>query len=184
MAYEVELKYRLHDRASLLERLIVRGARSAPAIYQEDHYLSHPARDFQTTREALRIRRIGDQNRITYKGPRLDGPTKTREEIEIAFTEGARAFDDLVRLWQNLGFRPIATIRKERQPLCLRYLDCDLEIAIDSVVGLGDFVEIEAIAALEWDVSTAQTAVIGLAAELCLAEPEPRSYLKMTLELQ
>ena len=77
---------------------------AGPAIDQEDIYLSHPSRDFRVTNEALRIRRIGDENRITYKGPRLSGPTKTREEIEISLDHGQVAFEQLLRLLENLGF--------------------------------------------------------------------------------
>ena len=69
----------------------------------EDIYLNHPARDFAETNEAFRIRRISDENRITYKGPRRSGPTKTREEIEIPFASGPDRFQQLLRLLENLG---------------------------------------------------------------------------------
>lgn len=88
MGYEVEVKYRLVDRDQLERRLAEQGAARGPEINQEDVYLSHPSRDFAASNEAFRIRRIGSDNRITYKGPRLSGPTKTREEIEISVTSG------------------------------------------------------------------------------------------------
>ena len=119
MGYEVELKFRLTDHGALERRLVDLGARGAPEIGQEDIYLSHPARDFAATGEALRIRRVGDDNRVTYKGPRLSGPTKTREEIELAVTSGEAAFHQLFQLFDHLGFRPVATIRKSRKPFHL-----------------------------------------------------------------
>src|SRR5918998_918084 len=89
MSFEVELKYRTDDHIGLAEKLAALGAAASAPVSQEDVYLSHPARDFAATNEALRLRRVGKSNRITYKGARRTGPTKTREEIEIPFAEGA-----------------------------------------------------------------------------------------------
>ena len=139
MGYEVELKFRLVDHDRLLARLGELGARPEPAIDQEDIYLSHPSRDFSVSHEAFRIRRIGTENRITYKGPRKSGPTKTREEVEISFSPGDAAFQQLLRLFENLGFRPIATIRKARIPIHVTEADRDVEVALDKVAGLGDY---------------------------------------------
>jgi adenylate cyclase, class 2 len=182
MGYEVEVKYRLVDHDQLERRLAERGAAREPVITQEDVYLSHPSRDFAVSNEALRIRRIGVENRITYKGPRLSGPTKTREEIEIAVTSGEGAFNQLVRLFENLGFRPVATVRKSRTPFHLNRQGLAVEVVLDRAVGLGDFAEIEALAATESELPAAQAAVLALAQELGLTEVEPRSYLRMLLE--
>jgi adenylate cyclase class 2 len=182
MGYEVEVKYRLVDHDQLERRLAEQGAAREPAITQEDVYLSHPSRDFAVSNEALRIRRIGVENRITYKGPRLSGPTKTREEIEIAVTSGEGAFNQLVRLFENLGFRPVATVRKSRTPFHLNRQGLAVEVVLDRAVGLGDFAEIEALAATESELPAAQAAVLALAQELGLTEVEPRSYLRMLLE--
>ena len=103
MGYEVEVKYRLVDHDQLERRLTSDGADRGPEISQEDIYLSHPSRDFAATNEALRIRRIGAENRITYKGPRLSGPTKTREEIEIACASGDAAFDAVAAALREPG---------------------------------------------------------------------------------
>jgi adenylate cyclase class 2 len=182
MGYEVEVKYRLVDHDQLERRLAEQGAAREPVITQEDVYLSHPSRDFAVSNEALRIRRIGVENRITYKGPRLSGPTKTREEIEIAVTSGEGAFNQLVRLFENLGFRPVATVRKSRTPFHLNRQGLAVEVVLDRAVGLGDFAEIEALAATESELPAAQAAVLALAQELGLTEVEPRSYLRMLLE--
>jgi len=182
MGYEVEAKYRLVDHDQLRARLVERGAHREPGVDQEDIYLSHPARDFAVSNEALRIRRIGLENRITYKGPRRSGPTKTREEIEISLTSGHDAFAQLLRLFENLGFRPVATIRKSRTAFHLTRDGHAIEVVLDRALGLGDFAEIEALAATEAELPAAQAAVLALADELGLTEVEPRSYLRMSLE--
>jgi adenylate cyclase, class 2 len=182
MSYEVEVKYRSVDHDRLRRLLIERGAREGPAEEQVDIYLRHPARDFAQTHEALRLRRIGLDNRITYKGPRFPGPTKTREEIEIPFKEGAESFRDLSRLFENLGFQPVATVRKRRTTFHLSGPPHEIEVTLDHVDGLGDFAEIETIAPDEAALPPAQAAVLALAAQLGLEAVEPRSYLRMILE--
>jgi len=182
MSFEVEVKYRAADHDRLRRLLLQRGAREDAPVEQEDVYLRHPSRDFAQTNEALRFRHIGADNRITYKGPRFPGPTKTREEIEISVAPGEGAARDLARLFANLGFQPVAAIRKRRTTFHLAYPPHDIEVSLDRVEGLGDFAEIEAIAPDETGLSSAQAAVLALAAELGLDQVEPRSYLRMALE--
>jgi len=184
MSYEVEVKYRLANAAQLERRLAERGAARQPVIVQEDTYLSHPSRDFALTNEALRLRRVMEENRITYKGPRRRGPTKTREEIEISIAPGDAAWHGLFHLFEKLGFRPVATIRKTRTPFHLTVERHDIEVALDQADGLGDFAEIETLAATEIDLPAAQAAILAVADQLGLTEVEPRSYLRMALDAQ
>src|SRR3974377_2350927 len=106
MSFEVEVKYRAVDHDQLVQRLVEMGAITAEMVDHEDIYLSHPAQDFAQTGEAFRIRRLGQENRITYKGPRRSGPTKTREEIEIPVAAGPDQFRRLAPLPATLRFRP------------------------------------------------------------------------------
>lgn len=182
MSLEVEVKFRSVDHARLRRLLIEAGCDEIPPEEQEDLYLSHPARDFAQTNEALRLRRIGDDNRITYKGPKFPGPTKTREEIELPVERGERAFRELARLFENLGFRPVASVRKLRASFHISCLPHDIEVTLDQVEGLGEFAEIETIADDEAALPSAQAAVLALAAKLGLDQVEPRSYLRMILE--
>jgi adenylate cyclase class 2 len=182
MSYEVEVKYRLASPDQLQRRLAATATVTLPAITQEDTYFSHPSRDFALSNEALRVRRIMDENWITYKGPRRSGPTKTREEIEIGFTHGSKAGGDLCRLFEKLGFQPVATIRKRRTPFRLNVQGRDIEIALDQAEGIGDFAEIETLAATEADIAAAQAAILAIAGDLGLTEVEPRSYLRMVLD--
>jgi adenylate cyclase, class 2 len=184
MSYEVEVKYRLADHDRLRQRLAELGAQAYSPMVLEDVYLKHPSRDFAQTHEALRIRRTGNENRVTYKGPRLGGPTKTREEIEIRFADGEAVFEQLARLLENLGFSPIATVRKTRTTFRLTESAHSLEIAVDVAEGLGHFAEIEATAATEAELPAAQAAVLAAADHLGLTEVEPRTYLRMVLQAQ
>jgi len=182
MGYEVEVKYRDADHDRLSRALAELGAEPLGTVEQEDAYLNHPSRDFAETNEAFRIRRIGDENRITYKGPKEAGPTKTREEIEVSFDAGPERYEELVRLYDRLGFRRVAVVRKRRTAFGLRFEGHEVEVVLDRAEGLGDFAEIEAMAQDREGLPAAQRAVLGLAARLGLTEVEPRSYLRMHME--
>lgn len=183
MSYEVEVKYRVADPAAIAARLGALGGIAAAEVEHEDTYLSHPARDFALTNEALRLRVVGAANRITYKGPRHEGPTKTREEIEIGYGTGPESREPMLRLFSNLGFRVVAVVRKSRRPFHLTYQGRELEVVLDRAERLGEFAEVETIAATEADLPEAQAVVLAVARTLGLTEVEPRSYLRMLLEL-
>jgi adenylate cyclase class 2 len=182
MSFEVEQKYRTVDHGAVARRLADLGATAVAPLEQEDVYLSHPCRDFAATNEAFRLRRVGDHNAMTYKGPKRAGPTKTREEIEISFPDGPESLARMRRLYENLGFRPVAVVRKVRTSYHLTCEGRAVEVALDEAEGLGSFVEVETIARDEADLPGAQRVVVELAGTLGLTQIEPRSYLRMLLE--
>ncbi len=182
MGYEVEIKFRVDDHAAVAGHLARRGVLAGSPVVQDDAYLTHPCRDFARTDEALRIRREGESNYITYKGPKLGGPTKTREELEIAIGDGPEIRGDMSRLFERLGFLSLFEVSKTRLPFRLIYQGRPMVVTLDRVDGLGAYAEVEAFATSQADLSAAQEAVISLAAELGLKEREPRSYLRLSLE--
>src|SRR5215472_15845297 len=112
---EVEVKYAGADFASLGRQLRHWGARGKKSRTEADHYFNAPDRDFATTDEALRLRRIGQRNFVTYKGPKIDAATKTRTEIEVPLASGDGPADGFTRLLVSLGYRPVAVVRKARR---------------------------------------------------------------------
>src|SRR5947208_14513961 len=111
---EIEMKFPVPDFADLQRRLADWGA--APAVVREDadEYFNAPDRDFARTDEALRLRRIGPANYVTYKGPKRDAQTKTRTEVEVPLAEGDEAARDFTALLTHLGYRPTAVVHKRR----------------------------------------------------------------------
>ncbi len=139
--YEVEVKIRAaHD--PVRESLEDRAAEFVGRVEQVDTYFDAPHRDFAARDEALRIRaeRSADEEKeeavITYKGPLVEAESKTREEIET----GIESLSDMQAVLEALGFEPAATVEKTRD----RYRVDGFTISLDSVSGLGEFVEIEA----------------------------------------
>lgn len=180
MSFEVEQKFRFDRFESLVERLASLGVRFADPVEQTDCYYAHPARDFAQTDEALRLRRVGARNMLTYKGPKLDATTKTREEIELAVAEGAAGAAQTHALLTALGFRPVAEVCKQRRVGRWRAEHRDIEVSLDEVEGVGKFVELE-ISTDAADVPVAREQLARAARELGLVHSERRSYLELLL---
>jgi len=180
---EVEMKFAGANFADLERRLSEWGARADPPIDEADHYFNAPDRDFARTDEALRVRRIGTLNHVTYKGPKRDAQTKTRAEIEVALAHGDEAADKFMEMLRCLGYRPVAVVHKSRRIYRTRRGDFALEICLDDVEGLGKFAEVE-IQAPEENLEAARNTLLNAAAELGLTASERRSYLELLLKAQ
>jgi adenylate cyclase class 2 len=174
--YEVELKVRAsHD--AVRGRLIELDAEARGVVEQTDTYYDHPERDFAETDEALRLRREtsgGDtETSVAYKGPLLEAQSKTREELETGVVDG----ETMAGILGALGFDPAETVEKIRERFhCRGYT-----VTLDSVDGLGEFVEVEREAE---DVDPAREGAIELLEELGLDPTEQirTSYLGLLLE--
>jgi adenylate cyclase, class 2 len=181
VTYEVELKFHVADAAETSLQLIACGARQGNVVRHYDLYLRHPSRDFKQTHEALRIRRTDRELLITYKGPVIDTRTKMRQEIEMPIGAGPQDFERFRELFITLGFQPVHPVEKTRALFHLQWEGRELELAVDAVNELGDFLEIEALAE-DQDRDQARDAILRLADRLQLKNPERRSYLAMVLE--
>lgn len=101
---------------------------------QEDALLDTADESLRIRRSVLRIRTESGKNRITFKGPVQAGPMKVREEIET----GVGDADALLRVFENLGYRPWFRYQKYREEFAIE----DVIIAIDETP-VGVFVELE-----------------------------------------
>jgi adenylate cyclase class 2 len=180
---EVEQKFRGVDFAALERRLLALGAREAERREEADHYFNAPDRDFARTDEALRIRRVGPANFVTYKGPKRDLQTKTRTEIEVPLGSGDAAAEDFARLLVQLGYRPVAVVRKTRRIFHLQREGFTLDVTLDDVAGVGAFAELE-IGVEERQLDAARDVLLRTAQELGLTNSERRSYLELLLTKQ
>jgi len=180
MQFEVEQKFPVADLADVENRLAALGATFVDEVVQVDRYFAHPSRDFAKTDEAIRIRQVGDANFITYKGPKIDTTTKTRKEIELPLHDGQRQAEQWGSLLGALGFAPVATVRKRRRHAHIAWQDAEIEVALDQVGDLGDFVELE-LNADEESLDVAKPKIQSLADELGLTGSEQLSYLELLL---
>lgn len=177
---EVEVKYPVADIESVARTLAGLGATPGADRTDRDHYFNAPDLDFALTDEAVRLRRIGRANRLTYKGPKLDTISKTRTEIEIRLADGDATAADAERLLLALRYRAVAVVTKRRRLYHLTRGGFDVEVCLDDVDRVGTFAEVEVVAEPA-RYEDARRVVLDLAAELGLANPERRSYLELLL---
>ncbi|HET6398087.1 MAG TPA: class IV adenylate cyclase [Candidatus Thermoplasmatota archaeon] len=155
---EVEAKLRVPDHAAVRARLAAVGARRLGAVLQQDTFFRHPCRDLAAGDETLRLRcadpvpeggAVGAAGaaathgggrmdvELTYKGPRAAADQKVRRE------ESVRVRSDPTELLRGLGFEPAAVLRKLREDWAMG----DVQVALDTLEGVGCFVEVEVLGA-------------------------------------
>jgi adenylate cyclase, class 2 len=177
---EIEQKFAHADFAALERRLGEWAARPGEDHTETDHYFNAPDRDFARTGEAFRLRRVGEANFLTYKGPKREGAVKIRTELEIPLRDGDEAAEQFIQLLTHLGYRPVGVVRKHRRTRRLERDGFTLTVCLDEVEHLGRFAEVE-ILAPEEQVDKARTVLTAAAVALGLTELERRSYLNLLL---
>lgn len=180
MPLEVEQKFRQPHTPEFFARLSAAGVTWGATEQQADLYFRHPSRDFAQTDEALRIRRIGSENHITYKGPKLDAQTKTRREIELPLAPGEAGFASWRELLEALGFSLVTVVEKQRRNGDLAWRGRTIHVALDEVTEVGQFVELELIAEAQ-SLDACRCDLLALAESLGLSDVERRSYLELLL---
>ncbi len=162
---EVEIKARANEKAL---RFISDNMKNPEILHQRDVYYEHPCKSYAETDEAVRVRHENGRIFMTYKGPKIDRTTKTREEIEFQVPEDAELF------LEKLGFVRKTEVIKERR----LYHYMGFEVCVDHVRGLGVFIEIER----QGEAEKERPKVMALAGEMGLEELITKSYLEMLLE--
>lgn len=188
---EIEMKFRVANAAEY-ERLISEtlGASFGEPTVESDVFFTNEALGFPNEGKSLRIRRRGNYLAATFKGPRLDSQTKTREEIELTLVderpelseENARRVDEAranwIRFYERLGFSQYGVVTKSRRRASTEYGGRQFEITLDEIDGLGVFTELE-VSAEKDEFADARAVVMLLAQKLGLRETVTSSYLSM-----
>lgn len=180
---EIEQKYQRVDHESVARVLQQWGVPLQKEQTEADHYFNAPDRDFASTDEAFRLRRVGSTNLLTYKGPKQRAAVKVRTELEVPIAEGDEPAEQMTQLVIHLGYRPVTVVRKHRRFYSLQRGEFAITVCLDAVDDLGNFVEIEILAPEERK-EQATPVLLQLANELGLKDVQPRSYLSLVLEKQ
>ncbi|GAA6490855.1 class IV adenylate cyclase [Candidatus Bariatricus faecipullorum] len=142
---EVEVKLPVSDLDKTKTELFKRGFRETALLEERDTYFDNLQGDIRANGEALRVRETKDQRtgkcraQMNFKGKKLDACTMTREELETGVEDGTVCR----KILQAIGYSPAAPevvkdrimLRRESVTACL-----------DSVHGLGEFLELEVLA--------------------------------------
>jgi len=142
MNIEVEIKIAIDNFEEIKAKVSSIG-KLIKLIHQIDEYYVPSHRDFFAQKphptEWLRIRTNPDKIIFEYDksiNKKANGEQECTEEYE---TEILNA-DEFRKILKFLDFKYVVTVDKQRE-----YWDCgDLEIALDKIKDLGDFIEVEA----------------------------------------
>ncbi|MFW9779732.1 MAG: class IV adenylate cyclase [Candidatus Heimdallarchaeota archaeon] len=128
------------DIDAIKSRIFTTFGSPREAIHHIDTYFQSPTVDFRQTDEALRIRQIQENEtpkvELTYKGPKTGNEMKIREEFTLRVSDAGTAHI----LLTLLGFQEVMRVKKHRINWILSE---DVQISLDQVEGLGNFLEIE-----------------------------------------
>ena len=178
---EIELKFRADDLATAEQQLRGLGAELLGNHAENDTYFNAPDRDFATTGEAVRLRRSGAVNKLTYKGPKQpNARVKTRTEVELPLPYGDTSAEVAEQFLAGLGYKFVACVRKTRKEYHLPRGHFAVTACLDDVEQVGHYVELE-ILCEQPRADEAQTELLKLAEELGLKMVEKHSYLRMLL---
>ncbi|ADC46238.1 adenylate cyclase CyaA [Methanobrevibacter ruminantium M1] len=176
---EVEVKAKINNFEDIKVKLNEINAIKTKTEKQIDRYFNSPVNDFAKTDEALRIRETKTEKShnlfITYKGPKIDSKSKTREEVEMKIEDS----DKCAKIFENLGFIEVRTVKKNREYFKLE----NFEISLDDVEGLDPYMEIEIALEDGSDYNEAQDKIFDLFEQLGITDGfERTSYLELLEE--
>lgn len=136
---EIEIQVQV-ENVDNLKSFLTENAQFISEKRQVDEYFTPAHRDFIGVRpisEWLRLRNEGDEYSFNYKQWHYDdnGHGTFAEEFETVISDIESAHSIL----QAINCRQVVVVDKSRQ----KWMLGDYEIALDSVTGLGEFIEIE-----------------------------------------
>lgn len=142
MNIEVEMKIKIDNFEAIKKKVMARG-KLEKAIRQVDEYYVPNHRNFFAAKpfpvEWLRIRTNPDKTVLEYDlsvNKDANGIQEYTEEYETEISNPG----ELRKILGFLDFKKVVTVDKQRE-----YWQCgEIEVALDRIAGLGDFIEAEA----------------------------------------
>lgn len=186
---EIECKAALRgvDETGLLRRIRALGFSPEYERRETDLYYNGAFCDFRKTDEALRVREHTQggvtRARVTYKGPKTDAASQTRLELETAVEDAAV----MRAILEALGYVPALAVSKARRGYAGSGAYADVHLCLDTVDGLGVYLELEIVAPGDLDAQKKESRVnllLSLLDRLGIpAENRTRSsYLELLME--
>jgi len=136
--YEVEVKARLKDRNAVMKKLQDLGCKFGGELHQVDRIfapIGTPYPDVPMGATVLRVRKQNDKYFFTLKIPQSSHQDCIEREMEI--TDG----EMMVEIFELMKWDKLPTVDKKRIKTNFQ----DMEIVLDHVENLGEFIEVEKI---------------------------------------
>jgi adenylate cyclase, class 2 len=135
---ETEVKIGIGDANQILERLHAAGFQTfAKRIFEGNTLFDRNGNELRSARMLLRLRQAGDRTVLTWKGPGIAGPHKSRPEWETAIG----SFDIMRTILEQLGYQ--ATFRYEKFRTELKHPDHAEGVVTVDETPIGNFLELE-----------------------------------------
>lgn len=169
---EIEAKIPVQNHDAVLGRLAQLDGRRVGLYLETNHLFDDSGGGLRDSGRGLRVRELqcldGEPRSatMTFKGPVVAGPLKTRPEFETGLVDPLAA----IAILEGLGYSRLLTFEKRRE--VWRLEPCSVEL--DDVATLGTFVEVE---------GPDESAVLQTlqALELDLSDHRPDSYIAQLL---
>ena len=161
---EVEIKVAVKNCSLLEEKLVQAGFSRGDLVKETDYYFDSEFNRIRENDMALRIRSCENLTKhvsehfMTYKGPKMDTVSMTREELEMTIEEAEIG----KKILEALGYVPVSPVVKCRQHFCRE----PITACFDQVEGLGDFLELEIVVCQEHEREAALQEIYLLLCEL------------------
>ena len=135
--YEVEVKANLKDRKSVIKKLESLGCRFSKELHQVDHIFAPEGNPFPLPFEIpiLRVRKSNNKYFFTLKISQSSRQDCIEREMEIV--EGEK----MIEILKLIKYKEFAVVDKKRIKTNFK----DMEIVLDDVKDLGEFIEAEKI---------------------------------------
>lgn len=175
---EVEIKLKIDSVDTIKSKLLALGFAECGTLVETDTYYDNRNGDIRLSDNALRIRKTVNKEtgssfaQINFKEKKLDNKSMSRHEYESDVTDA----DAMSHILEGLGYRPVSPlVIKTRSKL----KSSDINACIDTVEGLGDYLELETMTESEAD---RESALAKLEDVLCklgysLSDTTTTSYL-------
>ncbi|HSX31685.1 MAG TPA: class IV adenylate cyclase [Candidatus Saccharimonadales bacterium] len=177
---EIERKFRLSpDKKKAIEEEVQAKYGPIKPVRQTDEVFLQGMDSFATFKQGMPITRLRTAAGVTtlaYKRRLNDGGDMLEHELVVSSSDTMRA------ILSEMDYRPVTKVDKIR----IEVKVSAMAIALDTVDGLGDFLEIEVMAKDESGLEATEHQIMVAAAEFGLTEAdlEPRKYDHMVAALK
>ena len=141
---EIEASYQLEEKYDdILKKIKEEGFKFLKDIVEEDTYFTDKDMTFIKDRICLRTRKINeDFLELTYK-PKIDNNTEKYGKREVNLRIHTKDYIDTKYIIEELGYIEYVSFKKHRKIYTKVIDNFDYNIMIDSIEGVGNFIELE-----------------------------------------
>lgn len=134
--HEIELKFLDIDVNEIKAKLETLGAKLLYDAQTESYsFLAEGFHSSDSNMKFLRIRKVNDNVKITYKDPTKESDMTIREEIEIKVDN----YEEAIKLIEKLGFEKGKIFKKHR----VHYEYGNIHFELDTIENIPTYLEIE-----------------------------------------